>query len=1004
MEVTILAPHPLRDIRWMLGLAITLALLAGLAVPARAYRDQNGNRIDDSIDAVHAQGWNAAFVNDDPAQRMKIGVENPANVVFAVYVGYDHKPSTADRTALVTTGVTMVWPFVNISYIESRATYLQINAILSLPGVTRVEAVPVDYALNHYGSRVVRARDSRGLAASENFVLFPSVRTNLGLDGTGIVVAILDTGINDDVDQVNPGYPGHESLHGKFLGGGEFWCGQAVCATAVTASSNPQDHGSEASSYHASHVAGTALGSGGPGGFFAGVAPGARLVDCKVLSDAGASVGGSNRGLDWVIANRTRLWDGLPPGSIWQGIDVVSMSLGSPTDCTGGSGTSTGASSTLINTAVDAGLVVVIATGNDGSTECISSPAAADKSIAVGASEHYRTLDRSDDKVTTFSNEGPRDDDGDADHVDEMKPSVVAPGAGIISAFGDPNSDGTEYQQLSGTSMATPCVSGCVALVLQANPSLTPLQVRAILQNTAEHNVPSAKATGDRGQDPFGLDANYDPSCGWGLVDAYAACKEALNSTSGVQVVQVRAVADPGQGRIDFRWVTQREYPFQGFNVYRAPDVSGAPGSFTKLNAQLVAPTGHPNIEGVSNRTPYLLADTGPFTQGASYWYRVDWVDLGGVPHAEPPAEVTFGSFPRVATAHYQIVHNAADNDLTIRIGADLDYSIGTLGGASAEILGPGEIAQDSATVILPPTVPANTGTSTIGTIEHFWSVGIRQGDRLAGWLPPDAGSAWFLSVTDGGFVNRNGRLTAFSLFVNDSPGSASGTTYVTDHAPMPAPLVEGGLLPTTLWIPERPTTAVNAARFSGRPDAGGVRLEFELIQPDPGASAVVFRSTSEDFETRSAITTAPLSLAGGSLTFVDRDAAPGTTYWYWVQVRTGRGSTFMNGPVSVTPAASTAFTNFRSAQPNPLRQSTAVDFTVGADVAAGGPTRVTLAVRDVQGRIVRQLLAGPMPVGSYHVEWDATDRAGVRVRPGAYYLSVDAGAVHRTQKVTVLQ
>ena len=46
MEATILAPHPLRDIRWMLGLALTLALLAGLAVPARAYRDQNGNRID----------------------------------------------------------------------------------------------------------------------------------------------------------------------------------------------------------------------------------------------------------------------------------------------------------------------------------------------------------------------------------------------------------------------------------------------------------------------------------------------------------------------------------------------------------------------------------------------------------------------------------------------------------------------------------------------------------------------------------------------------------------------------------------------------------------------------------------------------------------------------------------------------------------------------------------------------------------------------------------------
>src|SRR5439155_15969938 len=258
----------------------------------------------------------------------------------------------------------------------------------------------------------------------------------------------------------------------------------------------------------------------------------------------------------------------------------------------GGSGTSTGAGSELINTAVDAGLVVVIASGNDSAVECISSPAAADKSIAVGASEHYRTLDRSDDKVSSFSNEGPRDDDGDADHFDEMKPSIVAPGAGIISAFGDPTTDGTAYQQLSGTSMATPCASGCVALVLQANPSLTPLQVRSILQNTAEHNIPTTKASGDRGQDPFHLDANYDPSCGWGLVDAYAACKEALNSTSAVQVVQIRPIADLAQSRIDVQWITQREYPFQGFNVYRAPDVAGAPGGFTQLNSTLVAPTG----------------------------------------------------------------------------------------------------------------------------------------------------------------------------------------------------------------------------------------------------------------------------------------------------------------------------------------------------------------------------------------------------------------------------
>jgi subtilisin family serine protease len=819
----------------VLAVLFVAGAIAARARCAGAWSDVDRNRIDDRIDRVHADGWAAAFVDRDPSQHMLIGVESSPSPRFAVYVGYDHHPTAADRIALLGTGLAMAWPFQFIDYIESRATYAEIQVILGLPGVTRVEAVPVEYLDNHYGSRVVRARDSRGLTRSENYVLFPSARQELGLDGQGVVVAILDTGVNDDVDSINPGYPGHESLRGKFLGGGEFWCGLPECSTPATGSTNPQDHGGEASHYHATHCAGTIMGTGGPGGFFAGVAPGARLVDCKVLSDAGASVGGSSRGLDWCIANKNRLWDGLSTGSIWQGIDVVSMSLGS-TECAGGSGTSdgSGASNAIVNAAVDAGLVVVIATGNDNSTECIASPAAADLSIAVGASEHARTLDRSDDKVTSFSNEGPRDADADADHLDEMKPSLVAPGAGIISANGDPTTDGTAYQQLSGTSMATPHVAGCAALVLQANPALTPLQVRAILQNTAEHNVPTTKATGDRGQDPYHLDANYDPSCGWGLVDVFAAAKEAMNSTGGVQVVQIRAVARPQDGRVDVTWITQREYPFQGFNLYRAPDAGGAPGTFVALNSGLIAPAGHSNIQGVSNRTPYVVQDADPsLTLGRAYWYRVEWIDLGGGSHQEPPVPVEYGELARVATARYSIVHNAADNDLTVRVGGDRDYNPGSFGDADFEILGPGESKQDSARVLFP--TPPNTGTSTIGTIEHFWSVGFKQGDPAEVFLPPSVFAPWFLSVTDGGFVNRTGRVTGFSVFVNDAPGSATGTTYVTDHQPMPQLLVEGGAVPVTLWIPERRLSA-------GVPSPLDPRVTFAAgAQPNPVSSRTWF-------------------------------------------------------------------------------------------------------------------------------------------------------------------
>ncbi len=987
----------------LFALALAAAALLGPAPTAHAYVDVNANKIDDRIERVQAVGWNAAFVHDDPTQRMAIGVENPAGVIFAIYVGYDHKPTALDATALQATGVTMAWPFQYIDYIESRATFAQVVAIAALPGVTRVEAIPVEYATNHYGSRVVRARDSAGLTQAEAHALFPSARGHLGLDGTGIVIAILDTGVNDETDTVNPGYPGHESLKGKFLGGGEFFCGQPACVTPNNASMNPQDHGDEVSSYHGTHCAGSAMGTGGPGGYFAGVAPGARLVDCKVLSDAGASVGGSPRGVEWAIANKNTLWAGLPPGSPYQGIDILSMSLGS-TECATGSGTSTGAGQAIINAAVDAGLVVIIATGNDSSTECISSPASADKCIAVGASTHNRTLDRTDDRVTTFSNEGPRDDDGDADHSDEMKPSVVAPGAGIISADGDPTTDGSGYQQLSGTSMSAPHVAGCAALLLQANPSLTPLQVRSILQNTAEHNVPTAKASGDRGQDPYGVDSNYDPSCGWGLVDVYAAAKEALNSTSGVQVVQIKATPLPAQGRIDFQWITQREYPFLGFNVHRAPDVNGAPGAYAQLNTLPVAPAGDPVIQGDDNRQLYTWADSDPgLVVGEQYWYRVDWIDLTGTPHAEPPVPAAYGTLARVATAFYSIAHNAVDNDLLVRLGADPDYMPGTLGGAAFEVLGPGEAAQDSAVVLLGGTVPANTGTSTLGTIDHYWSVGFRQGDGAEPYLPPSFARPWFLQVTDGGFVNRTGRVTSFSLFVNTTPGSASGTTYVTDHLPMPAPLVEGGAVPVTLWIPEQQPTPAAIAFFEGEVEAGGIRLDLELAEALPGATARVFRAEGEDFAAREARTEAQ-PFEGTRFTYLDTDVAANLRYSYWVEVRTADGRAFMNGPVSLSSSGVGLATVAFAPRPNPVTSSTVFQYALGADVTGGGAADVSIVVHDTRGRVVRTLRNARETAGPHHVEWNGADDRGVRVAPGVYHVRFRAGDMTRTMKLAVIR
>jgi subtilisin family serine protease len=822
---------------WITCASLVLALSA--AGTANAWiHDRNSNRIDDRLERVHAFGLAAAFENENLSQRMVIAAFAGSPIVYGVYVGMDHPPTAADRLQLTALGVTAIHGYRYIPYVRGNATFAQIGLIASLPGVTRVEAIPMMYTNNHYGSRVVRAQDSRGLGAAQNGALFPSARQERGLDGTGVVVGILDTGVNDAIDAINPLYPGHESVRGKFLGGGEFFSGVPELNTGLDQSVNPQDHGAAVSSYHATHVAGTAIGTGGPGGFFGGVAPMARLVDCKVLSDAGVGFGSAD-GVEWCIYNRNRMWPGLAGAdTIYRGIDVLNLSLGGLSNSDG-----TDAGALMINAAVDSGIIVCIATGNDDSTSYIASPASADKSIAVGATSHARTLDRGDDRVTTFSNEGPRPDDGDSDHFDEMKPNVSAPGAGIVSADGDPTTTGTSYKSLSGTSMATPHVAGVCALLRQAHPTLTPLQIRSILQDTAEHDILSEK--GDRTNDPYGLDPNYDPGCGWGLVDTYAAALEIANSTSGVQVSQFhRLVARPEDGEVDIRWTTQREFSFQGFHVHRASDVNGAPGSFTQINATLIppSPNGDSQIAGDDNRTLYHFVDDSPLLAvGNRYWYRVVWIDAGGGAHAEPPASVAYGKLAAVATVRFGVAHNAVDNDLLVRVGADFDYDIGNTGEADFERLGPGAIEADSVVV----EIPNNAATATIGNTVHYWSMDFTADDGVSPFLPP---KAWFLYVQDAGYVNRTGRVTSFSIVVWDSPGATTGTEYTTNHVPMPQPTGELGLNPALLWIPERNTTGVSelpaithALEARPNPSFGRATFEYSLGANAGDASLAIY-------------------------------------------------------------------------------------------------------------------------------------------------------------------
>jgi subtilisin family serine protease len=246
---------------------------------------------------------------------------------------------------------------------------------------------------------------------------------NLGLNGSGVKIAILDTGIDDD----------HEMLAGRVVAQADF-----------TTDGNYDD-----SFGHGTHVAGIAAGNGQ----YAGVAPGALIYNAKVLSNSGSGQ------LSWLI-------DGID-WAISQDVDIISMSLGAV--YSGTPEEQLDSPEVLkVQEAIDAGITVVIASGNCASGACgaftgVTSPGIAENAITVGAVD-------GNNQWASFSS--------GSVISGYIKPDVVAPGVGICSSVP------SGYDCKSGTSMATPHIAGAAALILQNN-TLSPSQTKTILESNA---------------------------------------------------------------------------------------------------------------------------------------------------------------------------------------------------------------------------------------------------------------------------------------------------------------------------------------------------------------------------------------------------------------------------------------------------------------------------------------------------------------------------------------
>ena len=291
----------------------------------------------------------------------------------------------------------------------------------------------------------------------------------LDMDGTGVVVASMDTGVDWE----------HPALHSRYRGydpkGFDQHRGNWFCATDEGYLYPGDGHG------HGTHTMGIMVGREGESTI--GVAPGAQWIAVKAFDNQGYTYDSwLHSGFQWLLA---------PEGDVALAPEVVNNSWGSDV----------GADTTFqpdVQALRAAGILPIFSAGNNGPRGgTIGSPASFPESLAVGATD-------TEDTIASFSSRGPSP-------WAEVKPELVAPGVDVRSSV-----PGGAYALADGTSMAAPHVAGAAALLLQARPSLTVTEAEKILTDSAR---------------PLGEPIPNNDT-GWGLVDAYEAVAAAMDAVA----------------------------------------------------------------------------------------------------------------------------------------------------------------------------------------------------------------------------------------------------------------------------------------------------------------------------------------------------------------------------------------------------------------------------------------------------------------------------------------
>lgn len=785
----------------------------------------------------------------------------------------------------------------------------------------------------------------------------------LGIDGTGTIIAGLDTGVDGN----------HPALASRWRGlsrpASEAWL------DVLGSSQFPSDtHG------HGTHTMGTMTGRSATTNDTVGVAFGAEWIACNAINQG---VGGE---FDNDVLNAFQ-WFMNPDGNLGTVSDVpdvVQNSWGINESFPGGYTDCDTRWWNAIDNCEAAGVVVIFSAGNEGpSAQSHRSPAdratTAHNAFAVGAVD--ATNANFPYPIASFSSRGPTGCNVPAEL--KIKPEVVAPGVSVYSSV----PGGGYSSAYSGTSMAGPHVSGTVALMRQANPDLSVTDIKQILMDTAR----------DLGT------AGEDNTFGWGVIDAYAAVQAAMsgfgavegfvgNGSFGGLPISGATVTALEVGRefgTDISGSYSGSIP-EGVYTLEATHPSFAPqqfqvevvdGEVTVQDFSLTDIAG-PSITNVSN--PIATSNTtGPYSIQATIQ------DFSTVVEADLYYRINDGAWSSLAMLGLGNNYGASLPGLPA--GSKIDYYIEAVDGVGLVSTSPDDAPADFYTLYITEVSYAYDAEAA----DANWALSAPGDNATSGrWVRENP-----VGTSDGGVPMQP---------EDDHTPPPGVICFVTGNTPVGGGAgdndVDNGctsLVSPAFDLSDASLAFVSYARWFQMGGASTDDVFQVYVSSNNGTNWVSLESVSQ------------FAPAWREVTLRVDEFVQLTSQvrfkWVACDINTQglteaavddfRLEVFRPNASDAPAAEATALrTVLESNAPNPMETTTSMRFRLS------NASDAHLSIYDASGRLVRNLLDQHLEAGPHEVIWDGRDNSGRAVEAGVYFYRLEAGAFQQSRRLLVVR